>query len=151
ALTTLHRPPEPADATPESRAWSRLAYDELLASQLALALVRAHLRRPGGRRGAGEHTAGPTTGNATGAGSPSPPLGGEGLGEEGVQQGQSRRSDEGVAADRTSESAETSRQASTRGTPPSSHPSPPKGGEGAGSDELQLSAPHVRGTQSDRR
>src|SRR5262249_1472416 len=27
-----------------------LAYDELLASQLALALVRAHLRRPAGRR-----------------------------------------------------------------------------------------------------
>jgi ATP-dependent DNA helicase RecG len=52
ALTTLHRPTEPADATPESKAWSRLAYDELLASQLALALVRRHLRRPrgGGRQ-----------------------------------------------------------------------------------------------------
>ena len=34
---------------PESPAWSRLAYDELLAGQLALALVRAHLRRPAGR------------------------------------------------------------------------------------------------------
>jgi ATP-dependent DNA helicase RecG len=30
-------------------AWSRLAYDELLAGQVALALVRAHLRRPAGR------------------------------------------------------------------------------------------------------
>ena len=32
-----------------ARAWTRLAYDELLAGQLALALVRAHLRRPAGR------------------------------------------------------------------------------------------------------
>jgi ATP-dependent DNA helicase RecG len=30
-------------------AWTRLAYDEFLAGQLALALVRAHLRRPAGR------------------------------------------------------------------------------------------------------
>jgi ATP-dependent DNA helicase RecG len=37
---------------PDGKAWSRLAYDELLASQLALALVRAHLRRHAGRRGA---------------------------------------------------------------------------------------------------
>jgi ATP-dependent DNA helicase RecG len=50
ALATVHRPPEPADATPEGKAWSRLAYDELLASQLALALVRRHLRRIGGGR-----------------------------------------------------------------------------------------------------
>ena len=49
ALTTLHRPASPADILPESRAWMRLAYDELLAGQLALALVRAHLRRPAGR------------------------------------------------------------------------------------------------------
>src|SRR5262249_36966447 len=53
ALTTLHRPPEPSDVAPDGKAWSRLAYDELLASQLALALVRAHLRRPAGRRGTG--------------------------------------------------------------------------------------------------
>jgi ATP-dependent DNA helicase RecG len=46
ALTKLHRPSEPADVALEGKAWSRLAYDELLASQLALALVRAHLRRP---------------------------------------------------------------------------------------------------------
>ena len=46
---TLHRPASPADLSPESHAWTRLAYDELLAGQLALALVRAHLRRPAGR------------------------------------------------------------------------------------------------------
>ena len=49
ALKTLHRPASPADLVPESHAWMRLAYDELLAGQLALALVRAHLRRPAGR------------------------------------------------------------------------------------------------------
>ncbi|HEY6255392.1 MAG TPA: ATP-dependent DNA helicase RecG [Xanthobacteraceae bacterium] len=49
ALRILHRPPEPADALPERPAWSRLAYDELLAGQVALALVRKHLRRPSGR------------------------------------------------------------------------------------------------------
>jgi ATP-dependent DNA helicase RecG len=49
ALRILHRPAEPADALPEGLAWSRLAYDELLAGQVALALVRAHLRRPAGR------------------------------------------------------------------------------------------------------
>ena len=49
ALKTLHRPAAPADVLPDSRAWMRLAYDELLAGQLALALVRAHLRRPAGR------------------------------------------------------------------------------------------------------
>ena len=46
----LHRPDEPADIAPEAPAWSRLAYDELLAGQLALALVRAHMRRPAGPR-----------------------------------------------------------------------------------------------------
>jgi ATP-dependent DNA helicase RecG len=49
ALRTLHRPAEPSDVAPEGLAWSRLAYDEFLAGQLALALVRAHLRRPAGR------------------------------------------------------------------------------------------------------
>jgi ATP-dependent DNA helicase RecG len=49
ALRTLHRPTEPADVLPDGLAWSRLAYDELLAGQVALALVRAHLRRPAGR------------------------------------------------------------------------------------------------------
>jgi ATP-dependent DNA helicase RecG len=49
ALKTLHRPATPADVLSTGRAWMRLAYDELLAGQLALALVRAHLRRPAGR------------------------------------------------------------------------------------------------------
>jgi ATP-dependent DNA helicase RecG len=49
ALRTLHRPAEPADLAMEGPAWSRLAYDEMLAGQLALALVRAHMRRRGGR------------------------------------------------------------------------------------------------------
>ncbi len=52
ALTTLHRPRSPADLAPDSKAWARLSYDELLANQLALALVRAHLRQPSPRRGA---------------------------------------------------------------------------------------------------
>lgn len=49
ALRLLHRPHEPHDIMPESLAWTRLAYDELLAGQLALALVRAHMRRQAGR------------------------------------------------------------------------------------------------------
>ncbi|HMA74900.1 MAG TPA: ATP-dependent DNA helicase RecG [Xanthobacteraceae bacterium] len=52
ALTKLHRPSDPPDVALDGKAWTRLAYDELLASQLALALIRAHLRRPSGRRGA---------------------------------------------------------------------------------------------------
>jgi ATP-dependent DNA helicase RecG len=54
ALKSLHRPAEPRDVLPESPAWSRLAYDEFLAGQLALALVRAHIRRPAGRANAGD-------------------------------------------------------------------------------------------------
>jgi ATP-dependent DNA helicase RecG len=54
ALRTLHRPHEPFDVDPGGAAWTRLAYDELLAGQLALALVRAHLRRPAGRPTAGD-------------------------------------------------------------------------------------------------
>src|SRR5580704_3753491 len=48
ALRSIHRPEEPEALDPASAAWSRLAYDELLAGQLALALLRAHMRqRPG--------------------------------------------------------------------------------------------------------
>ena len=54
ALRHLHRPAEPHDIAPESPAWPRLAYDELLAGQLALALVRAHMRRQAGRGSASE-------------------------------------------------------------------------------------------------
>jgi ATP-dependent DNA helicase RecG len=53
ALHALHHPAHPTDVLPEQLAWSRLAYDELLAGQLALALVRAHIRRPTGRVTAG--------------------------------------------------------------------------------------------------
>jgi len=49
ALRKLHQPSEPGDLALDGPAWSRLAYDEFLAGQLALALVRAHLRRPAGR------------------------------------------------------------------------------------------------------
>ncbi|MEX0752508.1 MAG: ATP-dependent DNA helicase RecG [Xanthobacteraceae bacterium] len=54
ALKILHRPAEPRDVAPDSPARKRLAYDELLAGQLALALVRAHIRRPAGRANAGD-------------------------------------------------------------------------------------------------
>jgi ATP-dependent DNA helicase RecG len=54
ALSELHHPARPADVQPEGPAWSRLAYDELLAGQLALALVRAHQRRQPGRGSSGE-------------------------------------------------------------------------------------------------
>jgi ATP-dependent DNA helicase RecG len=54
ALRALHRPAQPRDVDPESLAWSRLAYDELLAGQLALALLRAHMRRQTGRGSAGD-------------------------------------------------------------------------------------------------
>ena len=54
ALRSLHRPAAPPDIAPENPAWTRLAYDELLAGQLALALVRAHMRRQAGRGSASE-------------------------------------------------------------------------------------------------
>jgi len=54
ALEGLHHPAEPKHVLPESPAWCRLAYDELLAGQLALALVRAHMRRLAGRGTASE-------------------------------------------------------------------------------------------------
>ncbi|MEZ5841567.1 MAG: ATP-dependent DNA helicase RecG [Hyphomicrobiales bacterium] len=49
ALAALHTPATVADAAPDGPAASRLAYDELLAGQLALALVRAKLRKPRGK------------------------------------------------------------------------------------------------------
>jgi ATP-dependent DNA helicase RecG len=56
ALRRIHRPQAPEDLDPASAPWSRLAYDELLAGQLALALLRAHMRsRPG--RGSGRGSA----------------------------------------------------------------------------------------------
>ena len=53
AMRRVHVPLEPADILPEGSFWSRLAYDELLAHQLALAIVRTQLRRPSGNRHAG--------------------------------------------------------------------------------------------------
>ena len=49
ALTAAHAPESESDLAPETPARSRLAYDELLADQLALALVRANQRRLPGR------------------------------------------------------------------------------------------------------
>jgi ATP-dependent DNA helicase RecG len=54
ALTRVHVPVEMTDILPDGPFWSRLAFDELLAGQLALALVRAQLRRPAGDRHAGD-------------------------------------------------------------------------------------------------
>lgn len=54
ALRIAHNPTEKTDLYPGTQARTRLAYDELLASQLAISLVRSHVRRQPGR---------PTTGN----------------------------------------------------------------------------------------
>lgn len=54
ALQRVHLPLELTDILPDRPFWSRLAFDELLAGQLALALVRAQLRRPAGARHAGD-------------------------------------------------------------------------------------------------
>ncbi|KRQ03301.1 ATP-dependent DNA helicase RecG [Bradyrhizobium manausense] len=54
ALHRVHQPVELTDILPDQRFWSRLAFDELLAGQLALALIRAQLRRPAGVRNAGD-------------------------------------------------------------------------------------------------
>ena len=49
ALGRLHAPNAPSDIDPQSLAWQRLAYDELLANQLALILVRARMKGLPGR------------------------------------------------------------------------------------------------------
>ncbi len=54
ALRSVHHPAAPADLEPTNAAWSRLAYDELLAGQLALALLRGHMRTRAGRGSAAE-------------------------------------------------------------------------------------------------
>lgn len=54
ALTRVHQPVELTDILPDQPFWSRLAFDELLAGQLALALIRTQLRRPAGVRNAGD-------------------------------------------------------------------------------------------------
>src|SRR6202047_3076266 len=54
ALNRVHVPVELTDILPDGPFWSRLAFDELLAGQLALALVRPRPRRPAGARHAGD-------------------------------------------------------------------------------------------------
>ena len=54
ALRRIHRPGETSDVLAASPAWSRLAYDEFLAGQLALMLVRAHMRRASGQSTQGD-------------------------------------------------------------------------------------------------
>ena len=54
ALHSIHRPRSPDDLESTGLAWSRLAYDELLAGQLALALLRAHMRKRPGHGSAAE-------------------------------------------------------------------------------------------------
>ena len=49
ALKRIHNPTDPIDTSPQNAAWRRLAYDEFLAGQVALALVRAKTRRLSGR------------------------------------------------------------------------------------------------------
>ncbi|MHB8885178.1 MAG: ATP-dependent DNA helicase RecG [Methylovirgula sp.] len=49
ALKRVHEPQDPVDIAPMSPARLRLAYDELLAHQLSLMLVRASMRQRGGR------------------------------------------------------------------------------------------------------
>jgi ATP-dependent DNA helicase RecG len=54
ALSRLHRPEQAADVSASSTPWLRLAYDELLAGQLALALVRQNQKNQPGRSIAGD-------------------------------------------------------------------------------------------------
>lgn len=58
ALHTLHTPEEPSDIDTESPSRRRLAYDEYLATQLALTLLRQHHKNASGRiiQGNGEIT-----------------------------------------------------------------------------------------------
>ncbi len=49
AVDQLHHPKTPEDLSPHHPARERLAYDELLANQLSLAIVRRKLRRQNGR------------------------------------------------------------------------------------------------------
>ncbi|WP_395666653.1 ATP-dependent DNA helicase RecG [Methylocella sp.] len=54
ALRAAHHPQEPRDLAPEAPARRRLAYDEMLAGQLALALMRARERRRPGAASRGD-------------------------------------------------------------------------------------------------
>ncbi|NQW10933.1 MAG: ATP-dependent DNA helicase RecG [Alphaproteobacteria bacterium] len=48
AVRAVHAPQTPTDIEPDTKARRRLAYDELLSNQLALALVRARMKRQPG-------------------------------------------------------------------------------------------------------
>jgi ATP-dependent DNA helicase RecG len=54
ALRDVHHPQTPEAIAPEAPARGRLAFDELLASQLALALMRSKIKRSAGRASAGD-------------------------------------------------------------------------------------------------
>jgi len=54
ALLQIHNPETPAHAEPVSPAFQRLAYDEFLASQMALALSRQRMRKLPGQRLGGD-------------------------------------------------------------------------------------------------
>ena len=54
ALTNIHHPEDALDISPDSVAWQRLAYDELLAGQLALALVRSRMKKSAGKAWRGD-------------------------------------------------------------------------------------------------
>ena len=54
ALMNIHHPEDALDISPDSVAWQRLAYDELLAGQLALALVRSRMKKSAGKSWRGD-------------------------------------------------------------------------------------------------
>jgi ATP-dependent DNA helicase RecG len=56
ALRDVHHPATPESIAPEAPARKRLGYDELLASQLALALMRSKIKRAPGRVNLGDGT-----------------------------------------------------------------------------------------------
>jgi len=56
AVVSAHRPASEADLAPSAPARSRLAYDELLANQLALALVRRSMRKLRGKARPGDRS-----------------------------------------------------------------------------------------------
>ena len=49
SLNRIHAPRDVVDIDPMSPSWQRLAYDELLAGQLALALVRSQMKKAAGK------------------------------------------------------------------------------------------------------
>ena len=54
ALRSVHLPTTPSSVEPGSAGWARLAFDELLAGQLALGLVRTRMRQSSGRSHVGD-------------------------------------------------------------------------------------------------